>query len=82
MNVRQKQKAVKVFNRLFNEADTTNMSVKRLVEISEAIDLVKNLHITNVGSRRELLIGYDKYIEFDSETREDRIDWYIKNRSN
>ena len=45
MNVEQKQKVVKIFNRLFNESNTTEMSVKRIEEISEAIDLVKNLHI-------------------------------------
>ena len=49
MNVLQKQQVVKIFNRLFNEADTTNMPAKRIEEISEAIDLVKNLHIPDVG---------------------------------
>lgn len=45
MNVEQKQRVLKVLNDFFNEADTSKMSVKRIVEISEAIDLVKNLHI-------------------------------------
>ena len=49
MNVEQKQKVLKIFNRLFNEADTTNMPVERIIEISEAIDLVKNLHIPVVS---------------------------------
>ena len=45
MNVEQKHKVLKVLNDLFNEADTGKMSLKRTIEISESIDLVKNLHI-------------------------------------